>query len=83
MKALHIAALLGLFGFFAAADVASAQTYRWCAVYGTQGGVAQNCGFNTFDQCRATISGAGGSCQENPLYKGGDEKPAAKKKKSG
>ena len=28
----------------------------------------RNCGFNTFEQCLATISGIGGTCQQNTLY---------------
>ncbi len=27
-----------------------------------------NCGFITLDQCRAALSGNGGSCEFNPLY---------------
>jgi len=34
---------------------------RWCAQYNFQGG-ATNCGFQTYEQCRAAISGNGGSC---------------------
>jgi hypothetical protein len=35
---------------------------RWCAAY--QNG-SQNCGFSTLDQCRASISGVGGTCIPN------------------
>jgi Protein of unknown function (DUF3551) len=42
-------------------------TYPWCAQYNLQGG-ARNCGFNTEEQCRATVSGVGGYCERNPLY---------------
>lgn len=34
----------------------------WCATY-RYGGT--NCGFSTFEQCRAAISGVGGSCSPN------------------
>ena len=55
-----------------------AQSYPWCAVYGgAMGGGARNCGFTTIDQCRATVSGAGGFCERNPLYE-----PPARKKRS-
>jgi hypothetical protein len=27
-----------------------------------------NCGFSTFEQCRMTIAGIGGTCQANPFY---------------
>jgi hypothetical protein len=37
----------------------------WCSYY-VQGGT--NCGFHSFEQCRANISGIGGSCQRNPAY---------------
>ncbi len=43
--------------------------YPWCAVYG--GGVmggASNCGFSTYAQCMATVSGIGGSCEPNQFY---------------
>jgi len=43
--------------------------YPWCAVYNMIGG-GTNCGFSTLAQCRATISGIGGSCEPNQFYKG-------------
>src|SRR5215510_13686557 len=41
---------------------------RWCANYdaGKLGG--QNCGFFTWDQCMATVSGIGGICVINQFY---------------
>jgi Protein of unknown function (DUF3551) len=48
---------------------AEAQNYPWCALYGGSGtGGGRNCGFSTFEQCLATISGIGGTCQQNTLY---------------
>jgi len=47
--------------------VAHAQNYPWCAYYGGPDG-ARNCGFETFAQCQADISGIGGSCQRNTQY---------------
>jgi hypothetical protein len=41
--------------------------YPWCAQYGTRGG-ARNCGFSTYEQCRAALSGNGGYCIENPFW---------------
>jgi hypothetical protein len=38
----------------------------WCAQYSTRGG-ATNCGFYSFEQCRATVSGIGGFCRRNPF----------------
>jgi hypothetical protein len=41
----------------------------WCAVYGGRfGGGASNCGFSTWNQCMATVSGIGGFCQRNQFY---------------
>ncbi len=42
--------------------------YPWCAVYSGDAGGATNCGFSTIEQCRATVSGIGGFCQQNPFY---------------
>lgn len=52
----------------AQAAPASAQNYPWCAQYGEQSG-ARNCGFSTYEQCRAALSGNGGYCIENPMYR--------------
>ena len=35
---------------------------KWCAEYNFGGGGATNCGFDSYQQCRAAISGNGGSC---------------------
>lgn len=43
--------------------------YPWCAVYSERTVGATNCGFSTLAQCRATISGVGGWCVENPEYR--------------
>ncbi len=42
--------------------------YPWCAVYSGDAGGASNCGFLTIAQCRATVSGIGGSCEPNQFY---------------
>jgi Protein of unknown function (DUF3551) len=42
-------------------------TYPWCAQYGGHIG-GRNCGFWTYQQCRATVSGIGGYCEANPMY---------------
>ena len=47
----------------ALATPAQAREYPWCARYDAW---AYNCGFATFQQCLATISGAGGICTPNP-----------------
>jgi hypothetical protein len=53
---LGIAAMLSLPGNTYAAA-------RWCAVYSN--GAGTNCGFNTYRQCQADISGVGGYCRRN------------------
>jgi len=67
MKAfLFVSALLvGIAGISTYAD---AQNYPWCAQYSGRGGGARNCGFTTFDQCMATVSGIGGICVRNTQY---------------
>ena len=42
-------------------------TYPWCAQYGMQG--TSNCGFATLKQCRAALSGNGGYCDQNPMFR--------------
>jgi hypothetical protein len=56
-----------LLGTAAIGTRAEAQNYPWCAHYGGLGGT--NCGFTTYEQCMATISGMGGSCMQNTEYK--------------
>lgn len=56
----------GLAGGEAAAD-----PYRWCAEYaGGSAGGGRNCYFVTIEQCRAAVSGVGGTCNINPFYDG-------------
>jgi hypothetical protein len=43
---------------------AEAQYAAWCSEYTRGGGT--NCGFYTFEQCLANISGIGGRCYPNP-----------------
>lgn len=47
-----------------------ADPYKWCAQYGLRDDLGTNCGFVTYNQCRATISGVGGTCVPNPFYDG-------------
>jgi Domain of unknown function (DUF4399)/Protein of unknown function (DUF3551) len=51
---------------------AAAQS-AWCAYY--KGGSGTSCGFATFEQCLASVSGVGGTCGRNPAagrsYEGG------------
>jgi hypothetical protein len=56
---------LGALAAILAADIqtASAQYRPWCLRSGFSG--PGWCGFDTFEQCRASASGTGGSCIEN------------------
>jgi hypothetical protein len=47
-----------------------ADPYKWCAQYGGRGGGGRNCGFVTWEQCMATVSGIGGFCEPNQFYTG-------------
>ena len=42
--------------------------YPWCANYGGRFGGASNCGFSTWNQGMATVSGIGGFCARNQFY---------------
>ncbi|MFZ0610350.1 MAG: DUF3551 domain-containing protein [Xanthobacteraceae bacterium] len=69
MKLLIIA--LGIAGAAALAAPAQAQNYPWCAQYSGRGmGGAMNCGFATYRQCMADVSGIGGFCMRNNTYRG-------------
>ena len=46
---------------FLTVSATAADPYKWCAVDNNGGGT--NCGFVTIEQCRATVSGKGGSCE--------------------
>ena len=50
------------------AGPARAQEYPWCAHY-DMGDEALNCGFVSYAQCMATVSGIGGSCMANNTYR--------------
>jgi hypothetical protein len=47
---------------------ARAQYAPWCAYYSIGG---TNCGYHSYGQCQAAISGVGGSCSLNPDSTGG------------
>mgnify|MGYP001319182132 CR=1 FL=1 len=49
---------------------AEAQNYPWCAQYEGSGmSGAMNCGFSTYQQCMADVSGIGGFCIQNNTYR--------------
>ena len=71
MRKLILMALLTAAGLPVLASSASADPYKWCALYSMgRGGGAQNCYFVTLEQCRAAVSGVGGFCKENLFYDG-------------
>jgi Protein of unknown function (DUF3551) len=51
-----------------ASTAANAQNYPWCAQYSGSMGGSQNCGFVSFAQCQADVSGIGGFCVQNDTY---------------
>ena len=56
---------------FAGTDQAKAEVfYPWCAHYGkfNDGGGSGTCGYTSYRQCLATVSGTGGYCARNPFY---------------
>lgn len=67
MRLLFASFTILLAGAFA--HPATADPYKWCAVYSGRDG-STNCYFITLDQCRATVSGVGGFCQPNGFYDG-------------
>ncbi len=63
----RVLAAMALLAVVGASDRAAAAEYPWCALYGdSHGGI--NCGFVSLAQCRAAISGNGGTCQPNPAF---------------
>ena len=63
-KTLFRAVVVAAASMFFAVGTAFADSYKWCAV-GNDGGT--NCGFVTIEQCRATISGMGGTCEQKQV----------------
>jgi tetratricopeptide (TPR) repeat protein len=56
---------------------AAAKEPAWCAEYRNGG---NNCGFYTYEQCMATVSGIGGFCNRSPYA--APDKPAARKEQT-
>jgi len=52
--------------------------YPWCSRYNAY---TYNCGFKTWQQCQANISGMGGICYENPMPPPPAESRASRKRK--
>jgi hypothetical protein len=63
--------------FMVSANSTGAQAAAWCAYYDFS---TYNCGFHTYQQCLATISGVGGYCSPNRYQGyGGNPQPARRK----
>jgi len=60
------------------AHAAPYDPYPWCAAYGGSWSGTSNCGFKTLQQCMATVSGIGGSCEPNQFYNPGRSGKRAK-----
>jgi tetratricopeptide (TPR) repeat protein len=56
---------------------ATAKEPGWCAAYRNGG---NNCGFYTYEQCMAAVSGIGGFCNRSPYAE--PEKPAARREQT-
>jgi Protein of unknown function (DUF3551) len=41
--------------------------YPWCAFYNATGGIVE-CLYSEIAQCRASVSGVGGFCYQNPQF---------------
>lgn len=67
---LYLLPALALMALFVPTGGSQADPYKWCAQYGSAGDGARNCGFVTYEQCLATISGMNGACEPNPFYTG-------------
>jgi hypothetical protein len=62
----------GAFAFVVLAQssaTAQERQYPWCARYDW---TTYNCGFVSYGQCLATISGVGGRCEPNPRFVPGE-----------
>jgi hypothetical protein len=57
-----VALVATLFGVFSVSIHEARADGTWCARY-PEG--ASNCGFYSFAQCQATVSGRGGFCEQN------------------
>jgi Protein of unknown function (DUF3551) len=75
MRHVLFAGALAVAALVQTGSTAQAREYPWCARYGW---TTYNCGFDTYNQCLATISGVGGRCEPNPRFVAAE--PRAKKR---
>jgi len=59
--------LFALLALLCLSTVEASADGSWCAYYGSGHG-GTNCGFYSFEQCMAALSGNGGYCARNQFY---------------
>jgi hypothetical protein len=68
-----------ILSLMALAPATGAKAAPWCAFYDSS---TYNCGFHTYQQCLATISGVGGWCRQNFFEgPGSDRKPSNRRQR--
>lgn len=71
LVSLALLATVGTFEIPTAQAQVSSGRNPWCLRDGPAGGYGSwDCSYQTFQQCEATRFGAGGSCSQNPNYRG-------------
>ena len=65
MRHVLIAGAVAFAAFATGSAAAQERQYPWCARYDW---TTYNCGFVSFNQCMATVLGAGGRCEPNPRF---------------
>jgi hypothetical protein len=66
-----LALLVAVVGAAPSSFAQSAYDYPWCSIRGGfAGGGGQSCYFTSHAQCVASLSGIGGTCIQNPGYRG-------------
>ena len=63
MRYVVVIALMVAASSFAPRGANAEVYYPWCAYYDAW---SYSCGFTSFQQCLANVSGAGGACRPNP-----------------
>jgi hypothetical protein len=59
---------VALLGKTQISNAQSPYSYPWCSLGGAKSSNALSCYYTSWEQCRATISGIGGTCVESPYY---------------
>jgi hypothetical protein len=57
-----------LLGETQVSNAQSPYSYPWCLLGGMRGSNALSCYYTSWEQCRETASGRGGTCVESPYY---------------